>query len=56
MTEWKFVIREISTFYVELDTSDESEAYNKIREMFMSGELDVTKPDGYENEEFAEAV
>lgn len=51
MAEWKFVITEHSTFYVELDTSNEEEAYSKIREMVLSGEIDITKPDYYENVE-----
>ena len=51
MTEWQFVITERSTFHVELDTDDEEEAYRKIREMVLSGEIDITKPDYYENVE-----
>ena len=56
MTEWRFVVKEINVFHVELDTNDEDEAYEKIREMAASGEINFARPDEYENEEFVEAI
>lgn len=53
--EWKFTIVEKSVFCVDLDTEDEDEAYEKIREMFFTGEICVEKPDVYENDECIEA-
>lgn len=54
MKEWKFTIREISVFYVELDETDEDKAFEKIREMLNSGEIRIDRPDGYENDELLE--
>lgn len=51
MTEWKFVVQEVSTYYVELDTSNEEEAEEKIKKMIANGEIDMANPDIYWNEE-----
>lgn len=56
MTEWKFIIRETSVFYIELETAEEDAAYNQIREMVISGEIDIARPAEYENTEFVEEV
>ena len=56
MKTWRFTVVEKSVFCVDLDTNDESEAYDKIREMFMSGEICIEKPDVYENDEYVEAM
>lgn len=44
MTEWKFVVQEVSTYYVELDTSNEEEAFDKVKAMMASGEIDRNDP------------
>lgn len=52
---WKFTIIEKSVFCVDLDTENENEAYEKIREMILEGTIDCTDPDVYENDETIEA-
>ena len=51
MTEWYFTIKEIKTFWVELDTNDEEEALKKVREMIARGEIDLDRPDWYDYDE-----
>lgn len=51
MAEWKLVITEVSTYMVELDTSNLEEARKKITAMIASGEIDTTDPDIYCNDE-----
>ena len=45
MAKYCFTITETSTFFVDLDTDNEEQAYETIREMVMSGDIALDRPD-----------
>lgn len=54
MTTWKFVIVERSVYYVDLDTDNPDIAYDDFRGLVDNGDVQLDRPDEYENDEFCE--
>ena len=52
--KWKYTIVETSVFYVDIDTTDAETAYDTIRDMLLTGEIDSMNPDEYDQTENAE--